>query len=312
MKEIANLQKVSYAYVLDPEKPPISFIKQSEIITIRTQNAFGDDFETEDELEISLSTGLHHPLTGPLFVEGIESGDRIEVEILNIIPAKRGYQCASKSSGILRGFFEGRNFKIAEVDNETVTYQNIKFPVDYTIGVIGTANKNKTRSGRTDSTGGNLDIKGLSIGSKLFLNCEYDGGLIYLGDVHLLQGAGEISGVALESGAEISLQVRKSALQHNFPIIFLPEKVCIIGYGETIELSLENSVENALEFMSNELKFSKKDAYSMLGVIGDITLGHSTGKIKTSGVCINNEYLVEIIKQRGISVNFELCMKKVR
>lgn len=287
----------TYSYHLDPEKLPSLRIRQHEVGIVQTLNSFGKNVTSESELEECISSGLHHPLFGPVYVEGIEPNDGIEIDIVDIIPNKTGYQCASRSSGILKNTYNGRNMKIAQVVSEkNVSYQHIEFPMSCSIGVIGAACEEKTRSGRTGKTGGNLDIQGLGVGSKVILKSQYRGGLLYFGDVHMLQGDGEISGVAIECGATIAFKAKKSNLAYDFPILFIEDKIHLVGSGETLEDAIKHAVQNAQEYLCNTYSFQLNDAYMMLGAIGNIVLGHATGVIKTATVAIDYKYLSPIEK----------------
>src|SRR5262249_49347608 len=56
-------------------------------------------------------------------------------------------------------------------------------------------------------TGGNLDVRDLSIGTQLVLPVEAPGALLSLGDTHAAQGHGELAGNALESPMRVCLKI---------------------------------------------------------------------------------------------------------
>ena len=57
-------------------------------------------------------------------------------------------------------------------------------------------------------SGGNLDCRDVCEGTKVYINCRHDGGLLFLGDVHGSQGDTEFTEAADETRAEVSLRCR--------------------------------------------------------------------------------------------------------
>lgn len=282
---------MKYAYFLDPCKKPEIKTKIGEVIVVKCQNAFGGDVKREVELEKMLRTGKHHPLTGPIYVEKITSEMNVEIAILGIKPDKIGYQCCSCSSGMLKIKPFKRSFRMIPFEGDKLFYNNRTVVAKPSIGVIGTATRLKTRSGRLDRSGGNIDLNCLCNGSKIHLPCEVEGALVYLGDIHILQGNGEISGIAAEVSGEIQIRINVSKYIYKFPIIETEDDICILGYGNNIRSSIQQATKNAIKFVSKELNMSFLDTYSFLSLIGNVILGHSTGAIVSSGIEIKKEYL---------------------
>jgi formamidase len=55
--------------------------------------------------------------------------------------------------------------------------------------------------------GGNMDVKQMQVGTTLLLPCFIDGCGLFAGDVHFAQGDGEVSGTAIEMGAQVTLRI---------------------------------------------------------------------------------------------------------
>lgn len=281
-----------YSYTLSSDKDPIMYVDCNEPFTINVLNAFGKELNSESELEMCIKTKQHHPVTGPIYIRNVFPGDSISVNIIDIEPNKSGYQCLSSSSGIVRIQPFKRNFKIVQftAGEGVVEYDNIRFVANPSIGVIGVANSESTRSGRTSWTGGNIDINKLIKNSRIILPCEFPGGLLYLGDLHLLQGNGELSGVAFEVSGKITISVTKDEKQYKFPILELKEGIGILGYGTNIEEAIRCATNNAITYICKEYGMKYIDAYMLLSAIGDVVLGHITGKIVSCAIQINYSY----------------------
>lgn len=290
---------MEYAYTLDPYKEPIKKVKTKEVIELELENAFGGKPNSENELVSLIEQSKHHPLTGPIYVEGVVAGNNIEIEILEIRPEKIAYQCCSRSSGIIKMDPFVRNYKEIVYEEGIINYGMLKIYALPSLGVVGTATQLRTRSGRLDYCGGNIDLNEVRVGAKLILPCEYDGALVYFGDMHLLQANGELSGIAAEVGGTILISVDISQYTYDYPVIISEEAYTIIGYGEDINASMIKASNNAINFLQREIDISYIDAYMLLSLIGNISLGHSTGKIVSVGLNIPKYQMKKMRSSQG-------------
>lgn len=90
-----------------PDIKPVAQCRSGDVILMETRDAvdgqIGPGSVTEDVLRVDPS--LVHPLTGPIYVQGAQPGDLLEVEILDIIPARFGYTLQQRGFGFLRDLF---------------------------------------------------------------------------------------------------------------------------------------------------------------------------------------------------------------
>ncbi len=90
-----------------PDIPPAVEAEPGEEVVLQTRNAIDGGVtptsRNEDLLNIDL--GLVHPLTGPVYVQGAEPGDLLEVNILNIESASWGFTTIIPGFGFLRDVF---------------------------------------------------------------------------------------------------------------------------------------------------------------------------------------------------------------
>src|SRR3954470_15740033 len=148
-----------------------------------------------------------HILTGPIFIEGAEPGDTLEVRIVSIkygIPY--AYNSFSPRSGVLtpEDFPKGA-IKIIPFDtqrNVAKFSEKIEIPLRPFFGSMGVAPPEA--AGRVNSAppgthAGNLDNKDLVVGTKLFIPVHVPGALFEAGDGHAAQGNGEVDITALET-----------------------------------------------------------------------------------------------------------------
>ncbi|MEF2279252.1 acetamidase/formamidase family protein [Deinococcus sp. YIM 134068] len=156
-----------------------------------------------------------HPLTGPVFVEGIEPGDALIVDILEVRTAAWGWTgCRPNGIGLLDAALaeEGLQPYTHLWDLRAGTHASfrpgIRVPLAPFPGVLGVApaepGPHPTAPPR--QVGGNMDIRQLVAGSTLYLPVEVPGALFSVGDLHAAQGDGELSGTGIECAGSVTLR----------------------------------------------------------------------------------------------------------
>jgi len=136
-----------------------------------------------------------HILTGPIFVEGADSGDVLEVRIQSItLPIPYGY---NGCSGFMPELCEQRGSRLIQMDREKMTAEiapGIVVPLRPFFGSIGVAPApalGRVSSNPPSRHAGNLDNKELVAGTTLYIPVFVKGALLELGDGHAAQGDGE-------------------------------------------------------------------------------------------------------------------------
>ncbi len=168
-----------------------------------------------------------HVITGPIYVEGAEPGDMLEVQILDIeTRVPWGINNTSATGGVFSSSYPGVRaddplldipqrtrhvIRTGEVDGREVAFiaENIRVPLAPFMGILAVApdpvvgEPGVTLPGVQGSRppgafGGNLDVKDLKAGTTVYLPVFHPGALFYTGDPHGAQGDGEVSGTAIE------------------------------------------------------------------------------------------------------------------
>src|SRR5262249_40399214 len=144
-----------------------------------------------------------HPLTGPIFVEGAEPGDVLEIRIKDIkLRADYGF---NSTAGFLIDLFPTRQTKIIKFDREKMIGHfgpGIEIPLKPFFGSIGVAppeSMGKINSAPPGIHAGNLDNKELVAGTTLYIPVHAKGALLEVGDGHAGMGNGEIDITAMET-----------------------------------------------------------------------------------------------------------------
>jgi formamidase len=90
-----------------PDIPPVIRCGLGEEVILETRDAFDGQFGPDASLDVVAKPNLDvvHPLTGPVYIEGAEPGDLLDIEILDIEPDRYGYTTEVPGFGFLRDLF---------------------------------------------------------------------------------------------------------------------------------------------------------------------------------------------------------------
>jgi formamidase len=229
-----------------PDVEPIALVQTGDVVSLDaplgTGDQIGRDSVHDDLLTLDFSDDL---LAGPVYVEGVEPGDILVVELLEVEPEDFGFSAILPGFGFLADVFPGPYLVTWELDGRharSPELPGIAIPANPFPGTIGVApsrellvrikQREDELAGRVGldlselsppavpaaaadglgtlpprEIGGNLDIRHLARGSRLLLPVHVPGALLSLGDVHFAQGEGEICGSAIEIGARVTFRV---------------------------------------------------------------------------------------------------------
>lgn len=220
-----------------------------------------------------------HILTGPIYVEGAEPGDVLEVRIKRVdmdIP----YACNSfgPRSGFMPEEFPGQSkSRIVPLDREKMIGHfsdslGIEIPLNPFFGSMGVA----PASGRINSApptthAGNLDNKELVAGTILYIPVKSRGALFEAGDGHAAQGDGEVDITALETALRGHFQfiVRKD-MKLVWPRGETRTHYIAMGTDSSLTIATKVAVREAINLLADVKKMSREDAYMLVSTGCDV------------------------------------------
>ena len=96
------------------------------------------------------------------------------------------------------------------IDRKIIWNEKLSIPVKPMIGVVGLAPEFEARGNAwAGEWGGNFDIQEITTGATVQIPINHDGALLHIGDMHAIQGDGEISGGGgIETGGTVNLRCR--------------------------------------------------------------------------------------------------------
>lgn len=231
-----------------------------------------------------------HVLTGPVYVEGAQPGDMLEVRILDIaFRVPYGVNSSGRGSGVLPELLEKAAPKTIGLDLErgvALFADDIEIPLAPFMGIMAVAPPPDVRRASTKppgAWGGNMDLKQLTAGATLYLPVFNPGALFYTGDGHAMQGDGEVNGTAIEISLTPTLQfiVHKGAgARMTWPRAEDATHYFLMGMDADLDTALKHAVQETVDFLQVRAGLSAADAYALASLSVDFRVGEAVNNIK--------------------------------
>jgi acetamidase/formamidase len=221
-----------------------------------------------------------HILTGPIYVEGAEPGDVLEVRIQAIrLAIPYAYNAFGPGHGFLPEEYPYPRMRIIPLDEKKMVAHfsdGVEIPLHPFFGSLGVAppeSSGRINSGPPWIHAGNLDNKELVAGTTLYIPVHARGALFQVGDGHAAQGDGEVDITALETSlvGTFQLVVRKD-LHLLWPRAETPTHYITMGIHEDLNEATKMAVKEMIGFLTSEKHLSRDDAYMLASVAGDLSI----------------------------------------
>ncbi|HXF83572.1 MAG TPA: acetamidase/formamidase family protein [bacterium] len=267
---------------------PVLRIAPGETVTFEVVDASGGQLTRSSTVEdvARLDFARVNPVTGPVYVEGAAPGDALLVEILDFAPSGWGWTAIIPGFGLLAEDFPQPFLHISEYGAGGVEFApGIRLPVRPFPGTIGVAPAAPGLHSIVPprEVGGNMDIRDLTRGTKLYLPVQVAGALFSVGDTHAAQGDGEVCGTAVESPMTITLRfqlVKGAALRRpQFVLAGAPTRhVDEHGYHATtgiapdLMLAAKDAIRDMIDYLGREHRLAPELAYALCSVAVDLRI----------------------------------------
>jgi acetamidase/formamidase len=225
-------------------------------------------------------------LSGPLWIEGAEPGDTLQIDVLDLEHGAWGWGAIIPGLGLLPEEFPDGYVRTFDLKGKTeVEYAaGVVLPMREFLGTIGTHPGEPRRCVPfpPHRGGGNMDNRHLTKGSTLWLPVHLPGALFSCGDPHALQGDGEVSVTALEGELTASLRFslhKKTSPSPSFRVH--REGVSRLdeaGYHATSGISPDLmdasriAVRSMISWLADEYSLDPRDAYMLCSFVGDLRI----------------------------------------
>jgi amidase len=282
-----------YHCTFGPHEPALR-VKSGDTVTAETRDCHGLDSKGSPIPDSMLPIGQDirsrpsNPVVGPIHVEEARVGDLLAVRIEEIrLNGTRGMSKQSERFGSLSGEWTGHSLlysppietrqfdwtidpvrRIGSIDLPGSRLGRVEVPLVPFIGSIGVC----PPMGRIETTmapgefGGNMDFRRLGEGVTLYLPVWIDGAYLAFGDVHALQGDGEINGTAVEVTAVVTLGLRVvKSRPAAWPRAEDDDYIMTIGSTRPLDDCVRLACTELLAWLVADYGFQREEAWQLMG-----------------------------------------------
>ncbi len=285
IREIQQPGEPSFTY--GPFKTPIAEVEPGETVRIYTLDAFGNKITQPGEKPSELCKfPFVNPQTGPIAIKGAEKGDTLVVKIREIEPARDFAVTATipyfgaltntdKTVTLNEPLPEDVRF-LPLKDGYIHLFKDIKIPYRPFLGTIGVAPELEAISSLTPGYwGGNMDCSEMCPGNEIHFPVFVEGAHFFTGDAHAAQGDGEITGVACEIPAVVTLTFDlMKGKTISWPRVISEEEIMVVGSARPMEDAARIAWGGLIDWMVESYGFTRIEAYYLLGQVGTMRIGN--------------------------------------
>jgi acetamidase/formamidase len=279
-RELSSINNCTFG----PLNKPVATVKPGEVVEVETWDCFANVVKPTQTLKDVLERGIplyDNPVTGPIHVEGAEPGDALAIEIIDISIPDMGVTTVVPGFGGLEGWLQVSPplTKFSRIKDGKVIYtlndeREIEIPVKPFIGTIGVSPASEAISTITPGKhGGNMDAPDICPGNRLYLPVAVKGALLGLGDVHAVQGDGEICGTAIEIPSIVTMRIDLIKNKRiDWPRIESPDEIMTVCSARPLDDAVRLAFLELIKWLEEEYGFERYDAYMFLSVSARVRL----------------------------------------
>lgn len=289
LEELSIERSCMFSHLIEP----IATVKPGEVVEIETWDCYANAVNQDQTLKDLVEKGImlcKNPITGPIYIEDSEPGDVLVVEIIDIKLPQIGITAIPSTGGGLKDLFKELAYttKFLKIENGKVVYQTndrnyLEIEAKPFIGTIGLAPSAGPVSSLVPGRhGGNMDVADVCIGNKIFLPVAVEGAFFGLGDVHAVQGDGEICGTAAEVSSTVTLKfglIKNKRIE--WPRIESPEEIMVVCSSNLLEEAIRFSMMELIRWLCEDYGFEQIDAYMLLSLTARVRLAQIVNPLST-------------------------------
>lgn len=280
---------------------PVAVVALGEVFECETEDCYAGQITSAAVLRPHIDMAHFNRATGPVFVEGVRAGDMIRVDIEGIDIADAGIMALSPGLGVLGERITEPSTRVVQVrDGYAWVTPDTPVPVEPMIGVIGVAPAGEPVGSSWPGThGGNLDTRLVQAGTAVFLRARHDGALLAVGDLHAVQGDGELGGTGVEISGRVRLRVERvagaakeanAAYAGELPALLHSGGLSLLGSAKTLDEAVREAFAAAVDQIQAWRGLSWEDAYRTTSLIARTEVSQAVNPLVTARVTIPLEW----------------------
>jgi amidase len=313
---LPRLQRDHIHLYFDREQPPAIAVKSGERLLVETEDAHMGSIRSASDVyqsldDVFMKLGGANPVTGPIYVEGVEPGDCVALTFEQIVPGAvqgQGYTVLTPGLGGLVSNYTLQpplppRTVICPIRDGKVQFParggTVEIPCAPFLGTIGLAPAGERRLSYLQGPEflGNTDLPLNGIGATVVMRANVEGALVSFGDAHAVQGDGEISGAAIECQADVTCRLERipkdEAQYVGLPQVNTPDWIGSIAaftgvhLGDVVRAAYVDITQRLVRFHGFELG----EAYLLACQTARVRVGQVVDPLYCAAVTIERRYL---------------------
>lgn len=255
-------------------KPTLT-VQPGETFVVETELCTGPWLKTiNDQWSPAISQGCNPAVC--VAVKGAKPGDVLAVSIADIRPGEIGYTGFGPGMNPFPDWIRRKEWgtvtRTVRIRDGFVEWAGgLKIPVHPMIGVLGVAPEREVFGNSWPGPhGGNLDVQEVTVGATVFLCVRTADALLHVGDVHAIQGDGEINcGGGIECRAEVTLKadLLPAPARMSWPRIVTSDYLAVVGCARPAEDAFRIAVEQLVWWLADAYGMDEREAFLLLGLV---------------------------------------------
>ncbi len=266
-------------------RKPVFHVKPGDILET---NTLYSDFFTEKD-------GPWPGEVGPIYVEGATPEDTLVIKIVKIRPNIRtgrsgtsevyGSLTATDTTPMLHDPVPVRIYiwKIdaqkmsATLDLSNSRMKQVQVELVPMLGRLATAppGEQAIPGGVPYDFGGNMDTSDAREGAIVYLPIFHEGAYFYFGDVHALQGDGEITGSGIETSADVTLEIDLIKNRKiSWPRLENDEFIMVAGSVRPLLDAFRIAHVEMVKWLESDYGFDRWEALQLLSQVGSARIAN--------------------------------------
>jgi acetamidase/formamidase len=269
--------------------PPVARVSPGDTIALAMKDA--SDGQVRPGMSVAEFAAIDktriHALTGPVEVAGAEPGHALEIEILEFRHEGWAWTSIMPGMGALGDEFADPFLHLWELEGDcTRSIPGVTLDLHPFCGIIGVqrAEAGEFRTRPPGPFGGNMDVRHLGAGARLFLPVLAPGAGLCAGDAHAAQGDGEVAINGMEAPMTVTLRVnlhRNRPLEGPYAIVppaLVPARYVAKPFHVFIEShedpreAARAAVRRAMAFLQGRLGIRREMALILCSVVLDLKI----------------------------------------
>jgi amidase len=260
-----------------PDNEPTLRVQPGEEFEVQTQLNRGPWLDTHPEgprLRELLRGG--NPSSGAIYVEGAEPGQTLSVHIGPIDLDPIGFTRFRGGNGAMPSWLgasaTGEIYKIVNIQEGRIPWaRGIELPARPMLGFVGIAPEHERHhNGWGGEWGGNFDVQEITTGATVHLAVNVPGALVHIGDMHAIQGDGEIcgaGGIEASGRVRVRCQLAPKPQSMYWPRITDETHIMVAAMARPAEDAFRHALEGMIGWLEEDYGFTKSEAYLFLGQV---------------------------------------------